>query len=174
MRLTIFVRHLEWFATPFFMCKALHSGHRFPMRSKLLNPDTSPTHTSMTICILVPENGAQKPTGALQQWRDNLMRKPLGNTTMYNEVCVRVTVRLIELDYRKHPENYSYKPEGIRRLCDRIRHTQSSNLWVYVIACAKAVALGSTLAQWREQAMQSDVATMRSIHKRPFRVGGRR
>jgi len=98
------------------------------------------------------------------------MRTPLGPYTNFNEVCTRVAVRLVQLDHKRNKRAYdTYRSGAILALAGRLRDQHITSVWPYLISCSKGVHAGMTLSAWREWAMQSSPATMRSIHKRPFR-----
>lgn len=100
-----------------------------------------------------------------------MQRKPIGKGTLYTEVCARVVIRLVEIDYRKNPMRYHTSYRGVDALGEEIRRdSPSACLFWFFVSLSKFLLAGGNMVGWREWVTSRQPDSMRSLHKRPFRV----
>lgn len=99
------------------------------------------------------------------------MRKPLGPNTPFTEVVLRVSYRLVELDYRHHPKDYyPHPPSAVLELCQRLRGI-FPELFPFLQYYARNMAYGYSLATLRDNPPEY---TIRSIAKLKPRSSARK
>jgi hypothetical protein len=81
------------------------------------------------------------------------------NQEAYTRALVRICIRLIVIDCRKHPEHYSYRPNGILDLALHTRRT-FPELYGTLVYISKAVSTGMSLAQIRHAPIEYSIRTI--------------
>jgi hypothetical protein len=78
-------------------------------------------------------------------------RQPI-ETVSFNLVLTRIAYQLIVLDYRRNPDAYKKSPPtAMLILFESLRQAGFGTVAWPVLCAAKWVAVGYTLAQWREE-----------------------
>lgn len=97
------------------------------------------------------------------------IRQPLESAKL-NEVWVRVAYQLVVYDFRHNPQLYTaFPPAGVHDLARRVRAGGFVSLYWTLEGCARWLAAGATLAQWRSEA--STLLGVRAFHKRTRGAG---
>lgn len=95
------------------------------------------------------------------------IRQPLENAYP-SEVWVRVCYHLVVLRYRQDPVAWAvHPPTSVHALAEQLRADGFTNLYWTLNGCARWLASGATLAQWRAEA--SSYSGVRAFHKRASR-----
>jgi hypothetical protein len=97
--------------------------------------------------------------------RDFPLNRPLENET-YTRVLIRVSYRLIVMNYRKYPERYTHPPTGILILAEYLRTQGFGLLYFYLLTASKWVASGGPLREWADLQISQGA---RALHKRKLR-----
>lgn len=90
----------------------------------------------------------------------NYTKLPL-EAVPFSTAMARITVRLVQIHQRKHPELYGYPPNGVYALALWLRDTQSHMLHPWALSLAKELAVGWSMSAWREAIQQHNHAPRR-------------
>lgn len=92
------------------------------------------------------------------------LRRPIEDAT-FTEATTRVAYQLVVLSFRRDPDAWRvHPPTSVYALAERLRADGFHTLYWILNGCARWLAAGYTLAEWRREAPRQH--SLRAFHKR--------